>query len=192
MATQTCSSAIQTSLSANIRTTRSLVSDSAKQPARVLEGRRKPSLCHNLHEITMYFVATDTQLGPVPSRGPHDRLSCTTAAAAAQTLLSHYISRRACDLQNVLAASAPQAACMHARSGVQVDPLVPAVLDMLCVLCCAGKEKSQGDVFNACRHIVSSVLNGYNGTIMAYGQTGSGKTHTLIVSGCRQSVHWKQ
>jgi hypothetical protein len=47
---------------------------------------------------------------------------------------------------------------------------------------CAGEDKSQGDVFESCRHIISSVLNGYNGTILAYGQTGSGKTHTLIVS----------
>lgn len=40
-------------------------------------------------------------------------------------------------------------------------------------------------MFESCRHIVASVLNGYNGTILAYGQTGSGKTHTLIVSvGC--------
>lgn len=46
----------------------------------------------------------------------------------------------------------------------------------------AGEDKTQGDVFDSCRHIVASVLNGYNGTIMAYGQTGSGKTHTLIVS----------
>lgn len=46
----------------------------------------------------------------------------------------------------------------------------------------AGEDKTQGDVFDSCRHIVASVLSGYNGTIMAYGQTGSGKTHTLIVS----------
>ena len=46
----------------------------------------------------------------------------------------------------------------------------------------AGEDKTQGDVFDSCRHIVASVLGGYNGTIMAYGQTGSGKTHTLIVS----------
>lgn len=29
------------------------------------------------------------------------------------------------------------------------------------------------------REIVTSVLDGYNGTIMAYGQTGSGKTFTM-------------
>lgn len=29
------------------------------------------------------------------------------------------------------------------------------------------------------REIVTSVLDGYNGTIMAYGQTGSGKTYTM-------------
>lgn len=56
-----------------------------------------------------------------------------------------------------------------------------------CVLCCVvlppvGEDKTQADVFEHCRHIVTSVLNGTNGTVMAYGQTGSGKTHTLIVS----------
>lgn len=46
----------------------------------------------------------------------------------------------------------------------------------------AGESTTQRDVFDDCRCVVSSVLAGYNGTIMAYGQTGSGKTHTLIVS----------
>jgi hypothetical protein len=45
----------------------------------------------------------------------------------------------------------------------------------------AGEDCTQADVFKDCQRIVSSVLNGYNGTILAYGQTGSGKTHTLIV-----------
>lgn len=45
----------------------------------------------------------------------------------------------------------------------------------------AGEDSTQADVFKDCQRIVSSVLNGYNGTILAYGQTGSGKTHTLIV-----------
>lgn len=48
----------------------------------------------------------------------------------------------------------------------------------------AGEQVSQQDVFQDCRHIVDSVLDGYNGTVLAYGQTGSGKTHTLIVSCC--------
>ncbi|GMH36345.1 hypothetical protein BSKO_04213 [Bryopsis sp. KO-2023] len=39
---------------------------------------------------------------------------------------------------------------------------------------------SQGCVFEDVKHVVRSVLDGYNGTILAYGQTGSGKTHTLI------------
>eukprot|EP00891_Asterochloris_glomerata_P001294 jgi/Astpho2/1294/e_gw1.00024.25.1_t len=34
------------------------------------------------------------------------------------------------------------------------------------------------------REIVSSVLDGYNGTIMAYGQTGSGKTYTMTGEQC--------
>jgi hypothetical protein len=41
-----------------------------KQPARVLEGRNKPSLCHNLHKILIALVAIETQLLPV--RGPHN------------------------------------------------------------------------------------------------------------------------
>ncbi|WIA21070.1 hypothetical protein OEZ85_005390 [Tetradesmus obliquus] len=45
-----------------------------------------------------------------------------------------------------------------------------------------GEDSTQADVFKDCQRIVSSVLNGYNGTILAYGQTGSGKTHTLIGS----------
>lgn len=54
------------------------------------------------------------------------------------------------------------------------------------VSCCfpAGEDVTQDQVFKNCKHIVSSVLSGYNGTILAYGQTGSGKTHTLIVSCC--------
>jgi centromeric protein E len=32
---------------------------------------------------------------------------------------------------------------------------------------------------NVAKHIVRSVLQGYNGTIFAYGQTASGKTHTM-------------
>ena len=34
------------------------------------------------------------------------------------------------------------------------------------------------------RDVVSSVLDGYNGTIMAYGQTGSGKTYTMSGASC--------
>lgn len=45
----------------------------------------------------------------------------------------------------------------------------------------AGEEVTQALVFDNCCHVVASVLEGYNGTILAYGQTGSGKTHTLIV-----------
>jgi kinesin family member 6/9 len=40
---------------------------------------------------------------------------------------------------------------------------------------------SQDTVFDECaRDIVSSVLEGYNGTIMTYGQTGAGKTYTMV------------
>jgi len=39
---------------------------------------------------------------------------------------------------------------------------------------------SQEDVFDYCaRGIISSIVEGYNGTIMCYGQTGAGKTFTM-------------
>jgi hypothetical protein len=39
----------------------------------------------------------------------------------------------------------------------------------------------QAEVYNAVNidHLVSSVVHGYNSTVMAYGQTGAGKTYTL-------------
>ena len=46
---------------------------------------------------------------------------------------------------------------------------------------CFDEDAEQEDVFEeACREVVSSVLDGFNATIMAYGQTGSGKTHTMF------------
>lgn len=33
----------------------------------------------------------------------------------------------------------------------------------------------------ACGDVVSSALDGYNGTVFAYGVTSSGKTHTILV-----------
>ena len=39
---------------------------------------------------------------------------------------------------------------------------------------------SQEDVFDNCaRGVISSIVEGYNGTIMCYGQTGAGKTFTM-------------
>jgi kinesin family protein 6/9 len=41
---------------------------------------------------------------------------------------------------------------------------------------------SQETVFDECaREIISSVVDGYNGTILAYGQTGAGKTFTYVL-----------
>lgn len=40
----------------------------------------------------------------------------------------------------------------------------------------------QEEVFEDCRDLVRSVLDGYNVTIFSYGQTGAGKTHTMYGS----------
>ncbi|KAK9383484.1 kinesin motor domain-containing protein, partial [Kockiozyma suomiensis] len=41
-------------------------------------------------------------------------------------------------------------------------------------------ESASKDVYDsACRRVVSSVLDGYHGTIFAYGMTGTGKTYTM-------------
>jgi len=39
---------------------------------------------------------------------------------------------------------------------------------------------SQEDVFRDTKHLVMSVVDGYNVCIFAYGQTGSGKTFTMM------------
>lgn len=38
----------------------------------------------------------------------------------------------------------------------------------------------QADVFNDCRDLIQSALDGHNVTLFAYGQTSAGKTHTLF------------
>jgi type II secretory ATPase GspE/PulE/Tfp pilus assembly ATPase PilB-like protein len=44
-----------------------------------------------------------------------------------------------------------------------------------------GEDFTNKQVYNKfCKDIVTSVCEGYNGTIFAYGQTSSGKTHTMI------------
>lgn len=45
------------------------------------------------------------------------------------------------------------------------------------------KDNSQSDIFRDSKHLVMSVVDGYNVCIFAYGQTGSGKTFTMI-GGC--------
>jgi kinesin family protein 3/17 len=43
-----------------------------------------------------------------------------------------------------------------------------------------GPDSTQQCVYDTtAKHAVSSVLEGYNATILAYGQTGTGKTHTM-------------
>ncbi len=39
---------------------------------------------------------------------------------------------------------------------------------------------SQSDVFKDTKHLIMSVVDGYNVCIFAYGQTGAGKVNTLI------------
>eukprot|EP00928_Gymnodinium_smaydae_P032459 TRINITY_DN23501_c0_g2_i1.p1 TRINITY_DN23501_c0_g2~~TRINITY_DN23501_c0_g2_i1.p1 ORF type:complete len:599 (-),score=80.63 TRINITY_DN23501_c0_g2_i1:394-2190(-) len=43
-----------------------------------------------------------------------------------------------------------------------------------------GPEASQDDVFDECRDLVQSAVDGYNVTVFSYGQTGAGKTHTMF------------
>ena len=38
---------------------------------------------------------------------------------------------------------------------------------------------TQDEIFEDCRHLVQSALDGYNVTIFAYGQTGAGKTFSM-------------
>jgi len=45
------------------------------------------------------------------------------------------------------------------------------------------KDNAQSDIFRDSKHLVMSVVDGYNVCIFAYGQTGSGKTFTMI-GGC--------
>lgn len=44
-----------------------------------------------------------------------------------------------------------------------------------------GHEKTQKDTYEGTsRHIITSFMDGFNGTIFAYGQSGSGKTFTML------------
>mmetsp|Transcript_6450 Transcript_6450/g.9735 ORF Transcript_6450/g.9735 Transcript_6450/m.9735 type:complete len:1086 (+) Transcript_6450:167-3424(+) len=55
----------------------------------------------------------------------------------------------------------------------------------------SGNGNSQQDVFRDTKHLMLSVIDGYNVCIFAYGQTGSGKTFTMIgasdIGSCLQS-----
>ena len=51
-------------------------------------------------------------------------------------------------------------------------------------------SRSQEDVYMICaKEITSSVVEGYNGTVMCYGQTGAGKTFTI--SGSSQNYKYR-
>ena len=43
-----------------------------------------------------------------------------------------------------------------------------------------GPGSTQGDIYDQCSYVASSVLEGFNATMFAYGQTGSGKTYTMF------------
>lgn len=70
----------------------------------------------------------------------------------------------------------------------QEDPMVLYVENNIFT---EGEEKSrfcfdavftpgtQEEIFDSCRDLVQSAVDGYNVTIFAYGQTGAGKTHTM-------------
>jgi kinesin family protein C2/C3 len=45
---------------------------------------------------------------------------------------------------------------------------------------CPDAHGSQAEVFEECRDLVESALDGHNVTILAYGQTGAGKTYTML------------
>ncbi len=39
---------------------------------------------------------------------------------------------------------------------------------------------TQAEVYESVRHVVTGIMEGFNGTLLAYGQTSSGKTHTML------------
>jgi len=47
---------------------------------------------------------------------------------------------------------------------------------------------SQEEIFEDCKDLIRSALDGYNVTIFAYGQTGAGKTHTMFGSPQQEGV----
>lgn len=52
-----------------------------------------------------------------------------------------------------------------------------------------GPEAQQQEVYKGCvSSLVSSVLEGYNATVLAYGPTGSGKTHTMGMGSALHSM----
>merc|ERR1719197_1522164 len=68
-------------------------------------------------------------------------------------------------------------------------------IDVMTVSLCTGEDETQfffdavfkpgseEEVFENCRDLAQSAIDGYNVTIFAYGQTGAGKTHTMMTGG---------
>ncbi|XP_067674970.1 kinesin-like protein KIF25 [Haliotis asinina] len=50
-------------------------------------------------------------------------------------------------------------------------------------------DEKQANVFDEVQPMLTSLLDGYNVSIMAYGQTGSGKTHTMLGSHRNDDYH---
>lgn len=59
------------------------------------------------------------------------------------------------------------------------NPMKVIVEDKDFVFDAVFKPGTQGEVFEACRDLVQSAIDGYNVTMFAYGQTGAGKTFTM-------------
>lgn len=43
-------------------------------------------------------------------------------------------------------------------------------------------------IYDRVKNLISSVMNGFNATIIAYGQTSSGKTHTMIGNDAERGI----
>ena len=60
-------------------------------------------------------------------------------------------------------------------------PLIPLVIGNHCFSFdhVFDATAHQEEVYEHCRGVITSILSGYNGSIIAYGQTGTGKSYTL-------------
>jgi hypothetical protein len=73
-------------------------------------------------------------------------------------------------------------------STVEVPGLGAFVFDRVF---CPDAHGSQAEVFEECRDLVESALDGHNVTILAYGQTGAGKTYTMLGTEGQEGVAFR-